>query len=223
MKANSGRTEGTTLETQHHDHDTRTPTGTLSRRTALRGLGGAGLAAAALVAARHATAFEGGPGQARVAQPADPAAVIGSYVAAANAHDLDRILAHYADDAIHVFLPTADGSAGICRGKDDFRIWYEQSIANRDRIAVVDGTLKVDGDRATFAIRMASGPWAKLGLDNLEADAEAVVVDGLIRTHMVMLTPASLRQLLAASGIAPALPMVSGHAHPGGGTMASRQ
>jgi ketosteroid isomerase-like protein len=193
------------METQHHTQPTTT--GTLSRRTALRGLGGAGIATAlGLAAAGRATLLVGRSGHAGAAPAADPAAVIASYAAAANAHDLDRILAHYADDAIHVFLPTADGSAGICRGKNDFRIWYEQSIVNQDRIEVVDGTLKVDGDRAAFALRMTSGPWTKLGLDALEADAEAVVVDGLIRTHMVMLTPASLRQLLAASGIAPALP-----------------
>jgi hypothetical protein len=50
---------------------------------------------------------------------------------------------------------------------------------------------------------MTSDPWLELGVSALKADAEMVIEDGLIATHMVLLTPASLRQLLAANGMIP--------------------
>ncbi|MBA3517605.1 MAG: nuclear transport factor 2 family protein [Rhizobiales bacterium] len=134
----------------------------------------------------------------------DPAAVVAAYVAAVNARDLEGILALYTDDAVHVALPTPDGSAGVCRGKEQFRMFYEQGVANGDQIEMVDGTLAVADDRVSFLSRLASDPWRELGVETLEATTEAVVVDGQITTHVVMLTPASVRELLAALGTIPA-------------------
>ncbi len=147
------------------------------------------------------------PARADHVQPiaaSDPAAVIAAYVAAVNARDLEGILALYTDDAVHVALPTPDGSAGVCLGKEQFRMFYEQGVANGEQIAVVDGTLAVADDRVSFLSRLASDPWRELGVDTLEATTEAVVVDGQITTHVVMLTPASVRELLAALGTIPA-------------------
>ena len=145
----------------------------------------------------------GGAGQARAAQGNDPAAVVEAYIAAVNAEDLAGILALYADDAVHVALPTADGSAGVCIGKEQFRLFYEQGIANKDELEVVDGTLTVAEDRVTFVARMASDPWRELGIEALEGNAEAVIEDGRIAAHVVMLTPESVRELLTAFGTIP--------------------
>ena len=188
--------------------------GAVSRRVALRGLGGAGLAAALGVDALGHAVANGGDRPAtamlgsnpRTAPAGDPAAVVAAYAAAVNAGDLAGILALYADDAVHVALPTADGSAGVCVGKAQFGMWYDQAVADAHRVEVVDGTLAVDGDRATFAVRIASDPWRALGIEALEANAEAVVVDGRITTHVEMLTPGSVRRLLSARGTLPAPP-----------------
>ncbi len=95
----------------------------------------------------------------------DPAAVVEAYAAAVNAGDLAAILALYADDAVHIALPTADGSAGVCLGKAQFRLWYQQSLANGERLEVVEDSLTVAGDRVTFLARLTSDPWRrKLGL-----------------------------------------------------------
>src|SRR5829696_4079079 len=169
-------------------------THSVSRRTALRGLGGAGLATALAL---------GLPGRTSASSSDDPAAVIAAYIAAVNAGDLDAILDLYADDAVHIFLPTSDGSAGVCLGKANFRMWYEQSLANGDRVALADGTLAVDGNQATYVTHITSDPWRKLGLEALEAHADLVVIDGRIMTHVVMLTLESVRTLLAARGTSP--------------------
>ena len=174
----------------------------VSRRAALRGLGGAGIAAALAVGLPGRT---GATSEDRIAKALfsaassdDPAALIEAYVAAVNAGDLEGILALYDDDAVHIFLPTADGSPGVCRGKGEFRMWYEQSVANADRIELEDGTVVVDGNQATYVARLTSEPWTKLGLDALAATSEFVAIDGRIMTHVVLLTPESVRTLQGA-------------------------
>jgi len=178
-------------------------TNSVSRRTALRGLGGAGLVTALVVGipSRVGASTSDPIAPARVALSSDdPAAVIDAYIAAVNAGDLEEILDLYADDAVHIFLPTADGSAGVCLGKEQFTMWYEQSLANHDRVELEDGTLAIDGNQATFLTQITSEPWSKLGLEALEAKADLVVIDGRIMTHVVSLTPESVRQLQAARG-----------------------
>lgn len=176
------------------------PQPTISRRSALKGIGATGIAT---VLTGIALSGRLGPVASATHDPqADPAAVIAAYVASVNAGDLAGILSSYTDDAIHVALPTPDGSAGVCRGKSEFRIFYEQAIANGDRIELVKDSLTVAGDRVTFRVRTTSGPWTALKLGALEADSEAIVVDGCITTHVVMLTPEAVRQLLVAQGVA---------------------
>jgi hypothetical protein len=178
-------------------------TNSISRRTALRGLGGAGLATALAVGlpGRVGASTSNWIAPARVALSSDdPAAVIDAYVAAVNAEDLEAILDLYADDAVHIFLPTPDGSAGVCLGKAQFTMWYEQSLANSDRVELEDSTLAVDGNQATFLTQITSEPWRELGLESLEAKADLVVIDGRIMTHVVTLTPESVRKLQAARG-----------------------
>jgi ketosteroid isomerase-like protein len=180
-------------------------TNNVSRRTALRGLGGASLATALAFGTAgqinaHSdhqmmttTRFAPTSGD-------DPASVIEAYIAAANAGDLEAILALYADDAFHIALPSPDGSAGVCVGKEQFTMWYEQSLANGERVELEDGSLAVDGNQASFVARISSEPWRKLGVEELEAHSEVVVVDGRIMTHVVLLTPESVRTLQAARG-----------------------
>ena len=173
----------------------------LSRRTTLRGLGGVGLAALTLGLPGRATATTHYRATLASIAPSvsdDPAALIDAYVAAVNAGDLEAILALHADEAVHIFLPTPDGSAGVCRGKDQFRLWYEQSVANGDQVEVVEGTLAVDGNQAAFLSRIASNPWRDLGLEALEASAQIVVIDGQIMTHVVTLAPDAVRRLQSA-------------------------
>ena len=190
------------MTTFNDDLRTTTLTNGVSRRTALRGLGGAGLATALAFGAAGRLSAHGDhsmtPVRFALSSDADPAAVIEAYIAAANAGDLEAILALYDDDAFHIALPSPDGSAGVCVGKEQFTMWYEQSLANGERVELEDGSLAVDGNQASFVTRISSEPWRKLGLEALEAHSEVVVVDGRIMTHVVLLTPESVRQLQAA-------------------------
>jgi hypothetical protein len=172
------------------------------RRAALRGFGGAAIAAALAAGLPSRAAANGRHRSARAlfaaASGDDPAAVIDAYVAAVNAGDLEGILALHDDDAVHIFLPTADGSPGVCRGKGEFRMWYEQSLANGDRIEIEPDSLVVDGNQATFVARLSSDPWRALGVETLSAQTDLVLMDGRIMTHIALLTPESARQLQTA-------------------------
>jgi hypothetical protein len=177
----------------------------VSRRAALRGMGVAAVAALAIGLPERIRAHaQHGVESARFAPDSgdDPAAVLVSYVEAVNAGDLEAILALYDDDAFHIALPSPDGSAGVCAGKEQFRMWYEQSVANGDRIEVEEDTLAVNNNQATFVALLSSVPWQDLGVEALEATSEIVVIDGRIMTHVVLLTPDSVRQLQAARGAA---------------------
>ena len=176
----------------------------VSRRTALRGLGGAGLATALAVGLPSRVSAHGDH-QMTTAQFAptsgdDPASVVAAYIAAANGGDLEQILALYDDDAFHIHLPSADGSPGVCVCKEQFRMWYEQSLAHGERVALEEASVAVDGNQASFLVKITSEPWSKLGLEALEAHSEIVVIDGRIATHVVLMTPESVRQLQAARG-----------------------
>ena len=179
-------------------------TNCVSRRAAVRGLGGGALATVLAfgIPIRAGASSEDRIGNALFGAVSsdEPATVIAAYLAAVNTGDLEAILDLYADDAVHIFLPTPDGSAGVCHGKAQFRMWYEQSLANGDRVELEDGTVAIDGNQATYLTRISSEPWRALGLESLEAKADLVVIDGHIATHLVTLTPDSVRALQAARG-----------------------
>ena len=188
------------MDSINHVH-ALTPRRTVSRRQALQGVGGASLAAIAFAA----PCWAGATSDTRLALTLcasaasdDSAALIATYIETVNAEDLAGILELYADDAVHVFLPTDDGSAGVCLGKDQFHMWYEASVARHDRITLEPESLAVDGNQATFVVHMSNDPWRAVGLDSLEAQAQLVLIDGRIMTHVEMLSPESLRTLQAA-------------------------
>lgn len=176
-------------------------TSAVTRRTTLRGFGG-GLAAALAFRVSNRVRANGDDRIAAAlfgaAPEDDPAAVVTAYLEAVAAHDLEGILALYADDAVHIALPTPDGSAGVCRGKEQFRMWHEQAAAQGYRAELVDGSLSVDGNQAAFAVRVSSAPWQELGVTDLTAQDAMVIIDGRIATHIESLAPDAVRQLTAA-------------------------
>jgi hypothetical protein len=135
------------------------------------------------------------------AQTSDPAAVVEAYIAAANAHGVDAVLAVYAPDAVHVVMPPPPNSSGIYVGHDQIRTFYEGTVANNDHLEVVAGTLRVEGNTVTYVKRVGSDPWRKLGLETLDLNIYAVVKDGKFTTYIAMMTPESVARLFAALGI----------------------
>jgi len=136
------------------------------------------------------------PSSAAGQDPTDPADVMRAYTDAANAGDLEAALACWADDAIYTVLPAAFTGQSIFTGKAQIRSLAEAFVAQHSRTELED--LRVDGERVTAHARSALDSVRRLGIDALEATAEAIVHDGKIQSATYTFTPRSA-QLLATS------------------------
>ena len=173
----------------------------VSRRAALRGLGSSGIAA--LLVTRPLAPLDAlaAPDLAATAGT-DPAAVVEQYITATNAHDIDAVLALYAEDAAHVVLPPPpDHPTGVYVGREQIRTFYVPTAATHDHLEVVAGTLQVSGDTVTYVKRVASDPWRQLGINALDLNIYAVVAQGQFLTYIAMMTPESVARLFGALGV----------------------
>ena len=82
---------------------------------------------------------------------ADPlVAVAKEWITAFNAHDLDRLLALYGDDAVHVSPKLRDRqpeSKGEIRGKDALRAWWADSFQRLPQLRYDERAVTARGDR----------------------------------------------------------------------------
>jgi quercetin dioxygenase-like cupin family protein len=128
----------------------------------------------------------------------DPAAVVQAYIRAVNAHNVDAVLALYANDAVHEVMPPPPGATGVYIGKAQIRQFYQQTAANHDHLAVV-GTLRVVGNKVIYTKRITSDSFRRLGIATpLDAFIVAVVRAGKFTSYTAVFTPASVAKLQAA-------------------------
>jgi hypothetical protein len=110
----------------------------------------------------------------------DPVAFAKEWIAAWNAHDLERVLAHYATDAV-VRTPLAavrvPGSGGVVRGHDALRAYWGPALAGMAdlRFELVEPMPTVDG--VTILYRNQRG--------QLVAETVLWGADGLVHTAVV--------------------------------------
>jgi len=141
------------------------------------------------------------------AQGADPLSVALAFGEAENAHDLERIVALFAEDAVLV------NPNGTFTGRDQIRELYRAVFAGN--IQAVGRAYQVRGDQITFISAATSDDFVRMGVAPLDLRIDATVRDGLIRRWVVSPTPeaaAKLQQAQArATAEAPAaLPQTGG-------------
>lgn len=107
----------------------------------------------------------------------DPLSIVRQYDAAWNAHDLEAVMACFADDAVATQTPPPpDG--GINRGKDQIRRWAEGQLPG---FHVDSRDHRTSGDTVTWTSTVTGDVFRQMGFhEPLEAQAEAVVRDGKI-------------------------------------------
>ena len=130
-------------------------------------------------------------------QGTDPASVVQAYIRAVNAHNVDAVLALYADDAVHEVIPPPPGAQSVYIGKAQIRQFYQQTVVNHDHLEVV-GTPQVVGDKVMYTKRIASDSFRRLGLATLDASIVAIVQGGKFISYTAAFTPDSLAKLQAA-------------------------
>ena len=130
-------------------------------------------------------------------QGTDPASVVQAYIRAVNAHNVDAVLAVYADDAVHEVIPPPPGAQSVYIGKAQIRQFYQQTVVNHDHLEVV-GTPHVVGDKVMYTKRIASDSFRRLGLATVDASIVAIVQGAKFTSYTAAVTPDSLAKLHAA-------------------------
>ena len=121
-----------------------------------------------------------------VAAP-DPLAVADEWIAAWNAHDLDRILSHYAPDAVVTTPVTAvrvPESGGVVRGHDGLRAYWGPALVDMPdlRFELVEAMPTVDGVTILYRNHRAQ----------LVAETVLWGADGFVHTAVVAYGAASV-------------------------------
>jgi ketosteroid isomerase-like protein len=134
----------------------------------------------------------------------DPASVVQLWAKAANAHDLDRMLALFADDATVTQTPPLPGGKSPLNGTADLRALFERDIKANARIELSNFAIP-EPDNVTFS----SSYWADPGAFPanfplpIESTNHVVVKDGKIRSLTIEYTPEWLAKLQAAPSALP--------------------
>ncbi len=131
------------------------------------------------------------PASLAVAAADDPLVVSNALWDANNAHAIDAALALFADDAV---LQLAPPRATRSFGKAGIRTWLAENTAGHNHSEVV-GTPQVAGDKATFAIELASDVFRAAGISPVPFAIEIVVTGGKIESFTAFPTAETAAKL----------------------------
>ena len=118
----------------------------------------------------------------------DPVSVIKDYDAAWNAHDVEAVMAFFADDAVVRMEPAPpDGSGGVYTGKERIRAGVVEPLMpgfrTESRDHRVAGHQEGVGDRVIWASTVWGDFFGQMGAEPpVKATAEALVQGGKIRS-----------------------------------------
>lgn len=133
------------------------------------------------------------PGQGRAA---DPVALVQAFDAAWNAHDVDDILAFFAEEATVRLAPPLPGAPEISTGREQIRAFVRAFVSG---FQVESSGHTVRGTSVGWRSRVSADAFRALGVDSTECSVEATVRDGRIAGFTVSFTPETLARLQAAS------------------------
>jgi ketosteroid isomerase-like protein len=112
----------------------------------------------------------------------DPLSIVQELDAACNAHDLEAVMALFADDAVVRHTPPPDG-VGVYRGKAKIRGWMEPQLPG---FHVVTHDHRTTGDTIRWSATLTDDLLRQIGQDQpVDAQLEAVVRDGKIASFSV--------------------------------------
>ncbi|MCK6627066.1 MAG: nuclear transport factor 2 family protein [Anaerolineae bacterium] len=126
-----------------------------------------------------------------LAQEPDPLTVMEAYDLALEAKDVEGALALFADEAV---LTTRQGQFV---GKEEIRAWLERLVTQNERIEVFGR--QATGDKVIWQNKFFRADLPALKDAPLEANAEATIEAGKIKTFSSVLTDDSQARLDAAS------------------------
>jgi ketosteroid isomerase-like protein len=124
--------------------------------------------------------------------------VVDDFNAAVNAKNVEAALALMTDDASYTVATDK-----VLNGKDQIKAYLE-NMAQRN-LAAVAGERTVAGNKVTWTVKLTSDEWPKDKIVSLDANCEATVLAGKIKSMSMLLSADSAAKLqeLAAAAAAP--------------------
>lgn len=132
----------------------------------------------------------------------DPIAILNTYDFAHNGGDVDAGLALFADDAVVIVR------SGTFAGQAQIRTWLEREAAVKSQTKVV-GQRTLQNDTITWRSLVTRDDLTKLGITDAQADDEAVVQQGKIKSFKSTFTPETQAKLDAAQTLPTVAPAIS--------------
>jgi ketosteroid isomerase-like protein len=133
----------------------------------------------------------------------DPVRLLEDFDAAWNAHDEGAVLDFFIDDAVAKLVPPPPGEPAAYRGKEEIRSFVRRHmpgfhVDSRDHQAA--GHQEEVGDRVIWEATVASDYFRRLGADEVEGTAEAIVKGGKIESYTFSLSQQTLASMQRAGG-----------------------
>jgi steroid delta-isomerase-like uncharacterized protein len=128
------------------------------------------------------------------AAPPSPSQVVEQVEAALSAGNVDAFAAWFAPEGV-----VREGSVAIS-GRDQIRTWAQGLISRNYQ--TVPGPRTVQGSRVSWTARVTFDGLKALGVDQVEARAEAVVENGKMKTYVPPFSP-GMQAMMGAAQAAP--------------------
>lgn len=125
-----------------------------------------------------------------------PASTIREVIRAANAGDVDGMMAHFADDIVLSLNPRLPAMAAAFQGCQGLHEYLQRIVGSGFHVEA--GEFETSGDEVRWRSRVSGGLFARAGVDRAEASSRAVVQGGLIRSLDIHYSPQTVSQLEAA-------------------------
>lgn len=113
-----------------------------------------------------------------------------------NSNNLEAVMERFADDAVVRSIPPLPGAPDQFVGKAQIRGFVQMLMVN---FHVESKNFKQDGDRVTWYATVTSDSIRGMGVDSMDADCEAVVQNGKIKSFTPAFTQETLARLAAAA------------------------
>lgn len=112
-----------------------------------------------------------------------------------NAHDRNRVLDLFADDAVVEMVPPPPGAPPLFRGPDQISQMVDMLIGG---FHVESSQFHEEGDHVSWFSTLENDGFRAMGLNSADATCEAIVRDGKVRAFSPHFTPSTLARMRAA-------------------------
>jgi SnoaL-like domain len=126
----------------------------------------------------------------------DLIAVIDTFHAMWNSHDLDGVLGFFTDDAVVTFVQSPDEDPTVYRGQAAIRTLVRTYLPAGH--ICTRSHYRADADRIVWMAKVSADCFQRLGVDWVEWKGEAILGGRRIAAYTMTLTPESLAKLETA-------------------------